>query len=289
MENLLKDLERKAQTAHNWTSFSPEKRGTQMVNDYGTELNGDVEELKSQDIPEDVINEYISRYKRFFSSWISSKSNCASSMITGPANFNVRKHEKANRSEQRHYEVFREWRLRAKKAICRKEKEPTTYLSEIDRYKAELVSMQKNHDLMKEGNIRIKNAKKTGEDLTKYLTDVFNIAPHMIEWAMKFGFGLTNNNANMKRVEQRIKELEAKEVNRNSEQEKGYTFEGGNVVLNYELDRIQVFFDVRQTKEQLDEWKRKGLSGFNWSPSNGCWQRKITNNALWVTKRMLGL
>lgn len=287
MENLLKDLETKAQVAHYWTSFSPEKRGTQMVNDYGTELNGDIEELKKQEITEDVINEYISKYKRFFSSWIYSKSNCASSMITGPANFNVRKHEKANRSEQKHYEVFREWRLRAKKAIVRKQKPATTYLSEIDRYKEELEGMKKSHELMKEGNAKIKASKKTGEDLTKYLTDVFNIAPHMIEWTIKFGFGLTNNNANMKRVEQRIKELEAKEANRNLEQEKRYTFEGGNVMLNYELDRIQVFFDVRQTREQLEEWKKKGLSGFNWSPSNGCWQRKITNNAIWNTKRML--
>jgi hypothetical protein len=69
--------------------------------------------------------------------------------------------------------------------------------------------------------------------------------------------------------------------------EKKYTFEGGEVVMNYEVDRIQIFFTDRPSKDELNAWKEKGLNTFNWSPSNNCWQRKITPNAIWFTKRML--
>lgn len=283
---LLKHLEEQAQRAHYWTSFSPEKRGSDMVQMYSEELAEDLQELKTGGASDEAVNDYQSRYERFFSSYLHAKSGTFSAMITGPAKFNTRRHEKANRSEQRHYEVFREWRNRAKKSIIRKAQPAKTFLSEIDRYKAELESMKRNHEKMKEGNKRIKQAQKTGEDLTQYLTETFGIVPHMIDWTMKFGFGLQNNNANIKRVEQRIKDLEAKEQKRNEEPQKSYKFDGGEVVMNYEADRVQIFFDNRPTAQELAAWKAKGLNSFNWSPSNNCWQRKITPNAIWSTKRM---
>lgn len=276
-----------ARQAHNWTSFDPDKRGDQLINDYNEQLSEDIAELTSAGIDSDTIESYKTRYKNLFSSWLSAKSRVASPMITGPANFPVRRNEKANRSERNHYELWQEWRKRAKKAIVRKSQPEKTYTSELERYRAELASMQKNHELMKEGNKRIKAAKKSGEDLTEYLTTTFKIEPHMIEWTMKFGFGLTNNNANIKRVEQRIKELEKKESMKNETPITTYTFDGGKLIVNYEVDRLQIMFDTRPTREELDVWKDKGLRSYNWSPSNMAWQRKITANAMYAVKRML--
>lgn len=285
-KGLLAHLEDKAVRAHNWTSFSPERRGQQMVSDYGEELAADMEELKAGGAGEEAIADYKGRYERFFSSYLHAKSGTFSAMITGPAKFNNRKHEKANRSEQRHYEIFREWRERAKKAIIRKAQPAKTYSSELERYRAELAGMQRNHELMKEGNKRIKTAHKNGEDLTQYLTETFGIAPHMIDWTMKFGFGLQNNNANMKRVEERIKVMEKKEQAQETNPITRYSFDGGELVVNYEVDRIQIFFTNRPTSEELTAWKAKGLNTFNWSPSAKAWQRKITPNAFSCVKRM---
>lgn len=285
----LKHLETKAVRAHNWTSFSPEKRGEDMIKGYSAELEGDIAELIEGGASSEAIKDYELRYERLFSSYLGAKSNCFSAIITGPARFNTRKHEKANRSEQKHYEVFREWRIRAKKAILRKAKPETTYLSELERYRAELEGMKRNHELMKDGNKKIKEALKGGFNIDNYLISTFGIKPHMLDWTMRWGFGLQNNNANMKRVEQRIKELEAKEANRTTEPEKEILFEGGKILLNYEADRIQIFFDTRPTQSELIEWKQKGLNSFNWSPSNVCWQRKITQNAIWSLKRMFNL
>ena len=285
---ILQHLEGKAIRAHNWTSFSPEVRGKQLIADYSEELTSDMEELrKDASVTDEAIKDYKNRYERFLTSYINAKSNCFSVMITGAGGFNNRKHEKANRSEQKHYEVFREWRTRAKKAIVRKTKPVKTYTSELERYKAELLSMQANHLKMKEGNKIIGKAKKEGKDISQLLIDTYGIAPHMVDWTMKFGFGLTNNNANMKRVEERIKLLEKKEAIKETSPFIKYSFEGGEVIVNYEVDRIQIVFATRPTSTELTEWKNKGLNTYNWSPSAQAWQRKITPNAMWHLKSMI--
>lgn len=283
---LLDSFSRQAYLANYWTSFSPDRRGEQLIKDYNGQLDEDIKELQAAGIEEETITGYIERYKKLFGSWLNAKSRCASSMITGPANFNVRKHQKANRSEENHYSLWQEWRERAKKAIVRKSKPAATYTSELERYRAELAGMQRNHELMKDGNKRIKAATKSGEDLTEYLTNTFKIQPHMIEHTMRWGFGLTNNNANMKRVEGMIKLLEQKEAMKEESPITKYLFDGGEFLVNYEADRIQIFFATRPTSDELAVWKSKGLNTYNWSPSAKAWQRKITPNALSHIKTM---
>jgi hypothetical protein len=277
---ILAHLQGQAIRAHYWTSFDPEKRGQQLIKDYNEQLTEDIKELETAGIDPETIDSYKKRYESLFTSWLSAKSRTFSAMITGPAKFPTRRHEKANRSEENHYTVFQEWRQRAKRAIIRKAQPVKTYTSELERYREELAAMQRNHELMKEGNKRIKAANKSGENLTQYLTDTFKIAPHMIEHTMRWGFGLTNNNANMKRVEDMIKTLEKKEAMKAENPITRYSFDGGEFVVNYEVDRIQIFFDPRPTKEELTAWKAKGLNSYNWSPTATAWQRKITANSL---------
>lgn len=257
-----------------------------MIKEYSEELAQDIEELKAEQVPDEVVNEYTERYKRYFSSYLGAKSNCFSVMITGGSNFPVRRHEKANRSEEKHYEIFREWRLRAKKAICRKAKPAKTFLSELDRYKSELESMKANHAKMKEGNRRISAARKTGEDLTAYLTETFGIQPHMIEWTLKFGFGLTNNNANMRRVEDRIKLMEKKEEKANAVGQSEFQFDGFTVTYNHEADRLQVRHDTKPPYEVIQSLKKHG---FRWSPSFSAWQRQLNNNSAWTTSKLFNI
>ncbi len=279
VENPLSHLLAKAAMAYNNTSFSPQKRGESMINDYGQQLSEDMHELQVAGIDEPTIESYKARYVNLFSSYLAAKSRCISWMITGPANFPTRRAEKANRSEERHYQLWQVWRLKAKKAILRKAQPQKTYLSEIERYRNDLDSMRKNHELMKQGNAAIAKAVKTGTDISEYLVRTFNIPPHMIDWHMKFGFGLKNNLANMKRVEQRIKELESKERNRNGDTDKSYRFAGGEVVLNYEADRVQVLFDEKPNEELRTVLKKHG---FKWSPRYTAWQRQLTQNAIYV-------
>lgn len=277
------ELKEIARRAFYWVSFNPDGRGDRTRKEFGEILENDVQYLTENGATTEQVEQYKVKFKSLFLSWLSASSRCASSVITGGSGFNVRRAEKANRSEERHYQIFSDWRERAKKGILKSNKPKTTYMSEIERYTLELEQMRINHEKMKEANKRIKEALKNGTDISNYLMGEMGVASHMIEWTLKFGFGLTNNNANMKRVEQRIKDLTAKEAQRMQEPEKSFLFDGGEIIFNYEADRIQVKHDTKPTPEKIQELKK---SGFKWSPSNQAWQRQLTSNAIWTTKRL---
>lgn len=279
------NLKELAIRAHSGTSFSPEKRGEDLRKECYDVLLADIEELKKHSVGQEALQKYEERYEQLFSAWLRAKSNCISTMITGGSNFPVRRAEKANAAERSRYEAFTNWRDKAKKAIIKKTLPEKTYSSEIDRYRRELTSMEANHVKMKEANKRIKEVSKTGEDISQYLIEELGVVPHMVDWTLKFGFGLSNNLANMKRVKDRIAELEKKQEAQEGGN-KEIVFNLGTVVLNYEADRLQILFNDRP-----DEGLRNSLkkSGFKWAPSAGAWQRQLTGNAIWATKRLLSI
>jgi hypothetical protein len=82
-------------------------------------------------------------------------------------------------------------------------------------------------------------------------------------------YDLTNNNATIKRLESKVKE-----VSRGFE---GWKFEGGHAEANNVRDRLQLFFDERPDKEKCVVLKR---NGFHWSPTEVAWQRQLTDNAI---------
>ena len=92
-------------------------------------------------------------------------------------------------------------------------------------------------------------------------------------------YELTNNNAEIKRLERRIQELTYnKDVGFS-----GWDFEGGYAEANTEMNRLQLYFD-----EKPDEQRRTVLksNGFKWAPSQGAWQRQLTDNAIYSAGRI---
>ncbi|MDJ1632288.1 hypothetical protein [Rhizobium rhizogenes] len=53
------------------------------------------------------------------------------------------------------------------------------------------------------------------------------------------------------------------------------------IVANHDIDRLQIIFDGKPAPEIISELKG---AAWNWSPKNGAWQRKITNNAICSAK-----
>jgi hypothetical protein len=280
--NHLDDLKELAIRSYYGTSFSPERRGETTINELNDVLNSDLEEIK--EATEEQKADYIKKFRSLFSSWLSAQSRCVSTMIAGPANFPVRRMQKYNEWERNKYEAFEYWRSKAKKAIIKSTLPEKTTGGELEKSRMQLESMKKNHELMKEGNKRIKEALKKGENIDKYLTDVFNIQPHMLEWTMKFGFGLQNSNANIKRVEERIKELERRDANATKEN-KVIPFDGGNVIVNWSLNRVQIQHDSKPDYSVISSLKH---GGFHWSPSERAWQRQLTRDAIWKAESLTG-
>jgi len=98
---------------------------------------------------------------------------------------------------------------------------------------------------------------------------------------------LQNNNANIKRYADRLAEYDklhsAESQAANNEPQR---FDGGEIVRNVELDRLQILFD-----EKPDEATRTKLkaNGFRWSPRNSAWQRQLTQNAERALKAALDI
>ena len=90
-------------------------------------------------------------------------------------------------------------------------------------------------------------------------------------------FHLSNNNANIRRVEQRISDL------KNRSEFAGWEFPGGRAEINEGENRLQLFFDEKPDEEQRQALKH---GGFRWSPSQGAWQRQLNRNAIYAADRI---
>ena len=88
-------------------------------------------------------------------------------------------------------------------------------------------------------------------------------------------YDLTNNNSKIKRLESKLKEV--------SKGFSGWEFEGGHAEANTELNRLQLFFDERTSKETHNALRH---AGFVFSHANGAYQRQLTDNAIYTAGRL---
>ena len=92
-------------------------------------------------------------------------------------------------------------------------------------------------------------------------------------------YQLSNNNAEIHRIEGRLKKLRAAKTEGNTESENKYF----RTVENAEIMRLQLFFDGKPEAEVRDILKK---NGFRWSRKNNCWQRQLTDNARYSLERV---
>lgn len=94
-------------------------------------------------------------------------------------------------------------------------------------------------------------------------------------------YALSNNRAEIRRTEARIKQLEAsegaetKEIRHNS---------GVTLVENVEANRVQLIFPEKPSAEVRGRLKR---AGFRWSRSEGAWQRHLNNAGRYAAQTIL--
>lgn len=97
-------------------------------------------------------------------------------------------------------------------------------------------------------------------------------------------WALSNNNANIRRIKDRLAELE-KEAQRAAENADAGPVEGDGykLVENTELGRIQFIFEGKP-----DESTRALLksNGFKWAPSQGAWQRMLNDHGRYAAQKV---
>lgn len=266
-----------AYKAHQGTSFSPEKRAESCVRDYEEQLNEDLKNM-----PDEEKERYIEGYKKHLFAWLSAKSRCLSSMITGPANFPVRRNEKANNSEHNRSVEFTEWREKALKYIAKKAEESKP--QEI-KDSEQFMQLKKQVDRLFEGwgvvnfKGRLETVAKSGN--TELVAKVLEYLKFMQVEKNRVLCTPKNSIWLLANVAEVIKE---KTVDKETAKSKEYEINGVKVIENIQADRIQLFFDGKPKPEIISELKH---SAFKWSPSNYCWQRQLTNNARYAAERLL--
>lgn len=212
---------------------------------------------------------------------------CPSILISGGSNFPVRKKEKQNAARDRN---MAEWR-RIQGLLDKIRGVGTGGISSDDpqalaKLEAKLAKLEKHQELMKAANaaIRMKDKEKGDKRLAELGYTPEEIAElRAPDFAGRIGYpayALQNNNANIRRIRERVEELKKRQTEPAPE---GWEFDGGQVVVNTDENRLQIIFDGKPDADLRAELKSEG---FRWAPSQGAWQRQLTDNAFRAARRI---
>ena len=214
------------------------------------------------------------------------EARCPSILISGGGNFPVRKKERQNAARDRNLE---EWnyiqglldKIRSVGTGGISSDDPQA----VEKLEAKLAALEKHQELMKAANVAIRMKDPTEGDaklaeLGYTPEDIAKLREP--DFCGRIGYPaylLQNNNANIRRIRGRIEELKKRTENT----PEGWEFDGGRVVVNTTENRLQIIFDGNPDADIRTELKGEG---FRWAPSQGAWQRQLTDNAMRAARRL---
>ena len=289
-----------AAMAFNGTSFSPERRGAQVVAGYvetmqslAAYIEKQAKEDRQQEIAQELFERLRAKYRQRTQAWIGAHSRCISSMIAGPSKFPVRRAEKANNSEHNRMGEL----IALEKAMFRYvDNALASVYSKAEKTQTELEAMQEKlakaeaaQEFMKQANALFR--KKKPEELEALYVKQYGAGGSKLMAATflqsncfgSYGFEryeLTNNLANIKRMRERVEILERK-AKASEEVAKEHELNGLTIVRNTAEDRLQLLFEGKPGEKERAVLKS---NGFKWSPRFMAWQRQLTPNAEYALK-----
>lgn len=290
--------------AHSGTSHSPERRGESEVRGYAQTLSADLAEFTAlaekhgtAAALDELFPKYRDGFKRCTLAHLAAKSRCLSTMIAGGSNFPVRRAEKANATEHRRLDELLNcralWRKRILKAITPNTGGPIMSgdADAVERLKGEIQQAEAKQARMKESNAAIRKHRKAGRvaQVAALVALGFSeaLAAKLLEpdSCGRIGFAdfeLTNNNANIRRMKQRLAIVEKAHATPATEQE------GTKARLEDcpPENRVRLYYPG---KPDADTRATLKSCGFRWTPSLGCWQAYRNNRTLPMARHLAGL
>lgn len=285
MKTSVLQLKNLAINSYRGTSFTPEERGEALLQS----INADLTEFLNQ-LPEEIRDDYETRYIEKCKTWLNAKSRTFSYMITGGANFNNRRHDKMNRYEESAYEKFTTW----KQKVLNRNKERNHRLTgwaEVERLQNKLEKLTELQELMKTVN-KIIRSTKMDETQQREELEALGLSSENIEEIIhpKISyynkgyqrFELSLNLAKIKATEDAIKRHTTMATKEDIEKR----YDNVTVQWCYSEERIRLIFDNIPDLEMRTKLKK---SAFKWSPKNNAWQRQLTPNAVYAAKKILNI
>lgn len=248
---------------------------------------------------EEAIQYYANRYSYKMAQAINRHNQieamCPSIMISGAGNFPVKKKEKQNNAREKFWNETKDlysddnYYMRKIENLLMN---TTIYSNDefaIEKLKDRIEQLEERQQIMKDANSYWKKNGNlegfesiTEETKNKIITDI-----QYHSWDNKpfASYELTNNNADIRRNKERLDQLiKLKQRAEQSTEDKYIQIDGLKVEEDATDMRIRLLFDdipSVETRELLKHW------GFKWSPKNSAWQRQLTTNGIWATKKVL--
>ena len=288
--------ESSARTAHNMMSMRDYTEGSttaeyRSITDKAYDLADKVAEKK----PEEAERAYrlAERYAKKMADYFNRESSigmmCPSVMISGAGNFPVRKKKRQVAAWDRNHQFYTEVQGilgKIENILYGREIIKSDDERAIEKLEEKLQDMRELQEQMKAANraLRLKDT-EAGDDALREMgyseEDIKKLRePDYLGRIGYPDYALQNNNANIHRVERRIKDLKAVKEKGSSEQE----YRTFKVVENTEAMRYQIILDGKPEPEIRDLLKGHG---FKWAPSQGAWQRQITANGRYALKEVV--
>lgn len=286
-----------ARQAREMWSFSEYKHGSKTA-----EYRAQVDKCYSliDKLPDDLKEKgeaIADRYARRLAEWYNKQFRiemmCPSVMISGGGNFPVRKKEKQNAAQDRHYQEYQEIQQIPEKINKLLRGSSVIKSSDADALEQLWQKVEKLESLQAEMKAANAYYKKHGtlkgyKDYTDERAETLDKAIEESWYKKPFApFELTNNNAKIKSAKARITQLERlkEAAEAAAEQPKDeYKTDLFKVVENAEIMRLQLIFDGKPDADTRAVLKK---NGFKWSPSNTAWQRQLTQNAKYAVKQVI--
>lgn len=289
--------EESARIAHSLMSMSDYQEGSKTAS-YRAQVN------EAYDLAEKVIKKrgerfekrariLADRYARNLGKYYNEDARigcmCPSVLISGTANFPVRKKERqvaAWDKNQEYYKYCDKILSQLERLMTCSEVIKCDDENAIEALKEKIEAKEESQERMKEVNkYWRKNGTMTG---CGFLTDdqIEKINSSMAEdtWRLSgvpFGsYHLQNNLANIKRLKGRLEELQNTKEKGSSEADYGEF----KVIENTDIMRIQIMFDGKPEEAVRNVLK---ANGFRWAPSQGAWQRQLTSNGKYALRRVI--
>lgn len=277
-----------------------------MLSRVATEL----EREKLSDFRQCSDDQLVDCYVRLWAAWQHAGSRTANWMVTGPANFPTQRNQKALAAEDRRYGELNEF---VKEAPSRSVKRArgaqkaalgTVGLksAELDELRERLATRQLKHATWKSINAIIRKhkikpgacspadfvsiAESEGLLITEREAAAYLTPNYMGQIGIE-SFMLSNNNAEMKRLQGRIAQVEkslAAAQNADDQAVTSRTVGNVEIVENTAEDRLQLLFPGKPSDSVRAMLKRHG---FRWSPRNSAWQRQLNNNARYALSQIM--
>lgn len=241
-----------------------------------------------------LLESYSKRLAAYYNDYYRNEASCPSVMISGGSNFPVRKKMKQNAHRETLMQEYN-----GIQGILGKIKSIGTGPVDLTDPAArqilsdQLAQEEKHLETCKALNAYYrKNKTFVGApgltpDGAKRITEELEKTRASCPWIEKPfpDYELTSIRNKIKRLQSRLAELDKLEAAAQAPAD-SLEFDGGEIVQNAELNRLQILFDEIPSPELRQELKS---CGFRWSPANKAWQRQLTQNAIYDARRVLGI